>query len=114
MNVPASGQIPAAAATVLGSFFETDNVAFNVTSEALPGVERSFTSFSTAADEATLSRIVAGQHCSFDLTNDHDLGEQVAGIVVDNLLTSRHPNHEEGLARPQDPVNQAGAASWDV
>ena len=88
--------ISAAAATVLASFFETDQFAFNVTSEVLQGVDRSFTSFSTAAEEATMSRIFAGQHFSFDLTNGHDLGEQVAGFVVDNFLTSRHPNHEEG------------------
>jgi hypothetical protein len=28
----------------------------------MPGVERSFSSFPAAADEATLSRIFAGQH----------------------------------------------------
>ena len=89
--------ISAAAAKVLGSFFETDGFAFNVTSEVLPGVDRSFTSFSTAAEEATLSRTFAGQHFSFDLTSGHDLGEQVAGFVVDNFLASRHPNHEEGI-----------------
>jgi hypothetical protein len=88
--------ISAAAAKVLGSFFETDRFAFNVTSEVLQGVDRSFTSFSTAAEEATLSRTFAGQHFSFDLTNGHDLGEQVAGFVVDNFLTSRHPKHDEG------------------
>jgi membrane-associated phospholipid phosphatase len=95
--------ISAAAATVLGSFFETDRFAFNVTSEVLQGVDRSFTSFSTAAEEATMSRIFAGQHFSFDLTNGHDLGEQVAGFVVDNFLTSRRLNHEERaqLARRQ-------------
>ena len=88
--------ISAAAAKVLGSFFETDRFAFNVTSEVLQGVDRSFTSFSTAAEEATVSRIFAGQHFSFDLTNGHDLGEQVAGFVVDNFLTSRHLNDEDG------------------
>ena len=88
--------ISAAAAKVLSSFFETDRLAFNVTSEVLQGVDRSFTSFSTAAEEATVSRIFAGQHFSFDLTNGHDLGEQVAGFVVDNFLTPRHLNHEEG------------------
>jgi len=88
--------ISAAAVKVLGSFFETDRFAFNVTSEVLQGVDRSFTSFSTAAEEATVSRIFAGQHFSFDLTNGHDLGEQVAGFVVDNFLTSRHLNDEDG------------------
>jgi hypothetical protein len=95
--------ISAAAAKVLRSFFETDRFAFNVTSEVLQGVDRSFSSFSTAAEEATVSRIFAGQHFSFDLTNGHDLGEQVAGFVVDNFLTSRHPNHEEGAQLERRP-----------
>jgi hypothetical protein len=60
--------ISAAAAEVLTFFFERDHFEFNVTSEVLPGVERSFTSFSAAAEEATLSRIFAGQHFRFDLT----------------------------------------------
>ena len=88
--------ISAAGAKVLISFFETDRFAFNVTSEVLPGVDRPFTSFSAAAEEATLSRIFAGQHFSFDLTNGHALGDRVADFVVDNFLTPHHPNEEEG------------------
>jgi hypothetical protein len=87
--------ISAAGAKVLISFFETDRFAFNVTSEVLQGVDRSFTTFSAAAEEAALSRIFAGQHFRFDLTNGHDLGDRVAGFVVDNLLTPRHSNKEE-------------------
>jgi PAP2 superfamily len=84
--------ISAAGAKVLISFFETDPFAFNVTSEVLQGVNRSFTSFSAAAEEATLSRIFAGQHFSFDLTNGHDLGDRVAGFVVDNFLRPSQSN----------------------
>jgi hypothetical protein len=79
--------ISAAAATVLISFFHRDRFDFNVTSEVLPGVERSFQRFSLAADEATLSRIFAGAHFRFDLTTGHWLGRKVAHIVVDNFLT---------------------------
>jgi len=60
--------LSAAAAEVLISFFERDHFNFNVSSEVLPGVERSFTSLSAAAEEATLSRVFAGQHFRFDLT----------------------------------------------
>jgi membrane-associated phospholipid phosphatase len=87
--------ISAAGAKVLISFFETDRFAFNVTSEVLQGVDRSFTSFSAAAEEATLSRIFAGQHFSFDLTNGHDLGDRIADFVVDNFLAARHSMNEE-------------------
>src|SRR5258706_2987302 len=79
--------ISAAAAEVLISFFEVDHFKFNVTSEVLPGVQRSFTSFSAASEEASLSRIFAGQHFRFDLTTGHRLGRDVADFIVDNLLT---------------------------
>jgi hypothetical protein len=79
--------ISAAAAEVLISFFERDGSDFKVTSEVLPGVERSFTSFSSAAEEATLSRIFGGQHFRFDLTAGQRLGREVADFVLDNFLT---------------------------
>jgi hypothetical protein len=79
--------ISAAAADVLISFFERDHFELNVTSEVLSGVERSFTSFSSAAEEATLSRIFAGQHFRFDLTTGQRLGREIADFVVDNFLT---------------------------
>src|SRR6266403_2534497 len=66
--------ISAAGAEVLISFFHTDHVEFSVTSEVMPGVERSFTSFPAAAEEATLSRMFAGQHFLFDLTTGQRLG----------------------------------------
>jgi hypothetical protein len=58
--------VSAAAADVLAGFFHDDRDSFAVTSEVLPGVARSFTSFSAAADEASVSRIYAGQHFRFD------------------------------------------------
>jgi hypothetical protein len=84
----AHGVISASAAEVLISFFERDRADFNVTSEVLPGVERSFTSISAAAEEATLSRIFGGQHFRTDLTTGQRLGREVADFVVDNFLTS--------------------------
>jgi hypothetical protein len=79
--------VSASAAEVLTSFFTRDRFEFNVTSEVLPGVERSFTSFSDAAEEATLSRIFGGQHFLFDLTAGQRLGREVADFVLDNFLT---------------------------
>jgi len=87
--------ISAAGAEVLTSFFDRDHLEFNVTSEVLPGVERSFTSFSAAAEEATLSRIFAGVHFRFDLTSGRRLGQKVADLVLDNFLTPRHRHDED-------------------
>jgi hypothetical protein len=79
--------ISAAGATVLISFFQKDQFNFNVTSEVLASVERSFKRFSAAATEATLSRIFAGVHFRFDLTIGQRLGREVAHLVIDDFLT---------------------------
>jgi membrane-associated phospholipid phosphatase len=81
--------ISSAGAEVLISFFRKRHFEFTVTSEVMPGVERSFTSFPAAAEEATLSRIFAGQHFLFDLSTGQRLGSDVADFVVDNFLTPR-------------------------
>jgi hypothetical protein len=81
-------------AAVLNSFFKRRNFSFNVTSEVLPGVERSFNNFSAAAEEAALSRIFAGQHFLFDLTAGERLGREVADFVVDHFLIPHHAKDE--------------------
>jgi PAP2 superfamily len=78
--------ISASGALLLKSFFGRDRFSFKVTSEVMPGVERSFTSFSAAGREATLSRIFAGVHFRFDLTTGSELGESVADFVFDHFL----------------------------
>jgi hypothetical protein len=77
----AHGTISAAGAAVLASFYGNDS-AFTVTSTALPGVERSFTSFSEAAEEATVSRIYNGNHTRIDQVAGENLGRDVAGFVL--------------------------------
>ena len=86
--------ISAAGASVLISFFGKDRFEFAVTSEVLPGVQRSFTRFSAAGEEATLSRIFAGVHFRTDLTVGQRLGQEVADFVLDNFLTPVHGRDE--------------------
>ena len=86
--------ISAAASSVLISFLRENHFDFSVTSEVLPGVERSFNNLSDAAQEATLSRIFAGVHFRFDLTAGDRLGRDVADFVLDHLLLPRHRDHE--------------------
>ena len=86
--------ISAAGASVLNSFFRKSHFDFAVTSEVLPGVDRSFTSFSAADEEATLSRIFAGVHFRSDLTSGQRLGREVADFVMDNFLTPVHRKDE--------------------
>ena len=80
--------ISAAGAVVLRSFFGSDRFSFSITSEVLAGIERSFTTFSAAARDATLSRIFAGVHFRTDLTTGEQLGTEVARFVLNNFLTA--------------------------
>jgi hypothetical protein len=68
-------------ARILELFFGTDQIAFSDGSDALPGVQRSFTSLSQAAEEAGQSRIYGGIHWQYDnqvaLTSGRALGDHV-------------------------------------
>jgi hypothetical protein len=85
----AHSTISAAGADVLTSFYGDDQ-QFSVTSPALPGVTRSFTSFSAAVGEAGLSRIYAGVHTRIDHEAGLVLGNDVAGFVLHNALLPAH------------------------
>src|SRR5213595_1294049 len=54
-----------AAATVLALFYGTDAITFTTGSDFMPGVFRSFNSFSAAAGEAADSRVYGGIHFRF-------------------------------------------------
>jgi hypothetical protein len=79
-----------AATTVLEDFFGTDVFSFSLTNPSV-GITRAFTSFSSAADEASASRIFAGQHFRYDEEAGQTLGAQVADFVTDHAL--RAPVH---------------------
>jgi membrane-associated phospholipid phosphatase len=85
----AHSTISAAGAAVLASFYGHQQ-SFSVTSSALPGVTRSFTSFGAAAEEAGLSRIFSGQHTRLDHLAGLTLGHDVAGFVLHNALLPAH------------------------
>jgi membrane-associated phospholipid phosphatase len=83
----AHATISAGAALVLSAFFGNKPLQLSVTSEVLPGVIRSFDSFAAVENEASLSRIYAGQHFRSDENAGERLGSAVAEFVVDNFLT---------------------------
>jgi hypothetical protein len=84
----AHAEFSQAAATVLEDFFGTDVFSFSL-SNAGAGITRSFSSFSQAADEASASRIFAGQHFRYDENAGQTLGAQVADFVVDHGFAPR-------------------------
>ena len=79
--------ISAGGASVLSAFFGHKAFRFSVTSEVLPGVERSFDSIAAAAQEASLSRVYAGVHFRSDENAGEQLGAAVADFVLGNFLT---------------------------
>jgi len=77
----AHATISQAAATVLSAFYG-DHRQLTVSSDGDPGVTRSFGSFQAAANEATLSRLFAGQHTMIDLVAGQQLGRHVGDFVL--------------------------------
>jgi len=78
-----------ASAAVLARFFGTDNISFTTGSDFLPGVTRSFASFSAAAAEAGQSRIYGGIHYQFDNVDALHAGNALGNYVADHFLNPR-------------------------
>jgi hypothetical protein len=91
----AHADISTAAATALADFSGTDQFPFSLSNPTLPGIVRSFNSFSQAADEASASRIFAGQHFRYDEGAGQTLGRQVAGFVVHSVLQPRSDDRRD-------------------
>ncbi|HEY7120060.1 MAG TPA: vanadium-dependent haloperoxidase, partial [Tepidisphaeraceae bacterium] len=72
----------AAAAAALAGFFGTDRITFTSTSDAMPGVTRTFTRLSDAAAEAGISRIYGGIHWDFDNQAGLALGKALGRYVA--------------------------------
>jgi hypothetical protein len=79
----------AALFTILTDFYGTDKLKFTLTSDQLPGVTRSYTSFSQASYENAISRIYLGIHFWFDETAGMQMGKDVANNVFANVLVAK-------------------------
>jgi hypothetical protein len=86
-----------AAAAALADFFGGDAVKFSSTSDGLPGVTRSFDSFSAAAKEAGMSRIYGGIHWEFDNADGLACGREVGEHVARNFFTPRTGRKDRGV-----------------
>lgn len=83
--------VSAAAARVLSEVFG-DNTPFRVDSERVPGVWRTFSSFSSAVLEVNNARVFAGIHYRISCLNGNELGRAVARFVIEH---SMKPESEE-------------------
>ena len=76
--------ISADAATVLAAFFGNKD-QIRATSDVLPGVVTTYTSYSDVATEAGLSRIYAGNHTRIAVDAGYTLGNNIAQFVISDL-----------------------------
>jgi hypothetical protein len=90
----AHATISAGAEFVLNAVFGHKPFGLIVTSEVVANVTRSFDSFADAENEASASRIFAGQHFRTDENAGETLGRSVADFVVDNFLTRVHDGED--------------------
>ena len=81
--------VSSAATAVLAAFYG-NATSFTVTSAGLPGVQRAFTTFSSAAQQVEDARIFAGFHFRFSCTDAATLGAQVARYVTSTLMQPAH------------------------
>ena len=82
------------AATVLALFYGTDTISFTTGSDFLPGVFRSFSSFSAAASEAADSRVYGGIH--FRFASDDGLA---AGLRIGERTFTRYLQPKDNFSR---------------
>jgi hypothetical protein len=93
-----------AAATVLVAYFG-NNAAFTLTSEVLPGVIRSYNSFTQAAEEAFNARIYGGIHFRAACRDAQLQGIQIGGFVMANVAQSAK-GKRTGQINHQHPQGQ--------
>ena len=81
--------LSAAAGAVLANRFG-ERTHFSVESDQMPGVLRSFQSFTSALDEVKNARIFAGIHFRFSTDDGEKLGASVAEYVLDHAVQPVH------------------------
>jgi hypothetical protein len=79
---------------VLADFFG-DSTSFSLESVSLPGTVRTFSSFSSALEDARLSRIYGGIHFRFSVDDGAATGAKVAEFVLDHAALPLHGRKTE-------------------
>ena len=82
--------------TVLADFYGTDNIPFTITSDMLPGVTRSYDSFSAASLEVAWSRVYLGVHFWFDESAGMSTGDALGNNIFNQIMGPAHPAAELG------------------
>jgi hypothetical protein len=69
---------------LLHSFFESDEISIDFTSETLPGVTLHYSSIAQAANDNSLSKIYAGWYFRKAVVDGEETGKQIADYVINN------------------------------
>ncbi|MEL6458100.1 MAG: CARDB domain-containing protein [Cyanobacteria bacterium J06621_15] len=75
-----------AATEIFRSFFGSDNISFEIPTQEIPGLTRSFGSFSEAAEENSESRVFGGIHIISSSLEGEASGVEIGKYVFDNAL----------------------------
>jgi hypothetical protein len=89
--------VSSAGASALAQFYGNDTV-FMATSFGLPGVEHSFTSFSSAIAQVGDARVWGGIHFRFACVTAGDMGAAVADYVTRTQLLRIHGREGDGAS----------------
>jgi hypothetical protein len=87
------------AAAILSAYFG-DHTPISVSSDGMPGVVRSFSSFSQALDEVRNARVFGGIHFRTACNDGQGLGWAVGEYILRHAL---FPNHGEGRRKRGRP-----------
>lgn len=98
LNTPPHPEYPSghsafsgAAVAVLSATFGTDRISFTVRSDALPGLERTFTSLRACAEECGQSRVYGGIHYRFSCEDGLLLGKRISEWISQDIRSNPHP-----------------------
>jgi membrane-associated phospholipid phosphatase len=72
--------------TVLADFYGTNDIHFTLRSDELPGITRSYASFSAAALENAMSRVWIGVHFAFDCTEGLAIGDELGNNIYKQIM----------------------------
>ncbi len=96
-----------AATTVLAAFFG-DDTTFTLASDTVPGVLRTYASFSTASDEVNDARVYGGIHFRSACRDGQAMGVSVANYVMANIAQPAH-GRRTGHIRHTHPSGEISA-----
>lgn len=99
-----------AGSKIIALFLDTDEVQFSTTTDDYPGVTRSYSRLSQAANEAGRSRIYGGIHWEYDNQDGLATGRELSLFIFENFLKPVESDSDVITIDPDD-IQQCGPIS---